>query len=150
MTFRFTRPIWEGRFGTSANWDTLWETTPRFRHIWRSSTVMWGVATLVDAALRVVIAYTLPVASVPAAQTGLIIVTMLLMQVVTNVYYLRVDFGHCCTVPQMSVAPRRVVFDCRSTRTIPSRIRRVTTDRYTHISVGAPPTVPIGSSTLTQ
>jgi intracellular septation protein A len=87
MTFRFTRPLWEGRFRTTANWNDLWATSARFRHIWRVSTIMWGVVTLIDAALRVVIAYTMPVDSVPALQTGLGIVTLLLMQVVTNVYY---------------------------------------------------------------
>jgi intracellular septation protein A len=89
MTFRLTRPLWEGRFRTTANWDDLWDSNDRFRHIWRMSTVMWGVATLLDAVLRVVIAYTFPVESVPALQTGLVIATMLLMQVVTNVYYVR-------------------------------------------------------------
>jgi intracellular septation protein A len=89
MTFRFTRPLWEGRFRTTANWDDLWETSARFRHIWRSSTVMWGAVTLIDAALRVVIAYTFPVDSVPALQTALGIATLLLMQVITNVYYVR-------------------------------------------------------------
>lgn len=89
MTFRLTRPLWENRFRTTANWDALWESSPRFRHIWRMSTVMWGVVTLIDAALRVVIAYTMPVTSVPVLQTGLMIVTMLLMQVITNVYYVQ-------------------------------------------------------------
>lgn len=34
-------------------------------------------------------AYTLPVSSVPALQTGMFIVTGLVMQVITNVYYVR-------------------------------------------------------------
>lgn len=67
----------------------LWEQLPRFRRIWYISTAMWGVAILIDAVLRVVMAYTLPVESVPALQTGMFIVTGILMQVVTNVYYVQ-------------------------------------------------------------
>jgi hypothetical protein len=50
---------------------------------------MWGVATLIDSVLRVVMAYTLPVQAVPAMQMGMFVVTGLLMQVVTHVYYAR-------------------------------------------------------------
>ena len=46
-------------------------------------------ALLIDAVIRVVMAYTLPVYGVPAMQTGLMAATTLLMQVVSNVYYLR-------------------------------------------------------------
>lgn len=45
--------------------------------------------TLIDAVIRVVMAYSLPVNIVPAMQTGLLVATTLLMQVVTNVYYIR-------------------------------------------------------------
>ena len=44
---------------------------------------------VVDAGLRVVMAYTLPVEAVPALQTGLMIVTTLLMQPITTMYYQR-------------------------------------------------------------
>ncbi|MCO5176867.1 MAG: hypothetical protein M9890_07870 [Thermomicrobiales bacterium] len=89
LTYRLTRPLMEGRSGhPNLPWEQLWEQEPRFRHIWRVSTVMWTVALLIDAALRVVMAYTLPVHSVPALQTGLMLVTVLVMQVVTNGYYM--------------------------------------------------------------
>lgn len=88
LAYRFSRPLLEGRFGTTMAWESMWETSVRFRHIWRVLTVAWGVVTLLDAGLRVVIAYTMPVTAVPALQTGLMIATMLLMQVVTNVYFL--------------------------------------------------------------
>lgn len=88
LTYLFTRPLLERRFSRkSRSWEELWEREPRFRRIWYVSTVMWGVATLIDAVLRVVLAYTLPVHVVPAMQTALIVVTILVMQVVTNVYY---------------------------------------------------------------
>lgn len=90
LAYRFTRPMLEGRFGwEEPSWDVIWEQAPRFRRIWYVSTAMWGVATLIDAVLRVVMAYTLPVDSVPALQTGMFIGTGLLMQVITNVYYVR-------------------------------------------------------------
>jgi hypothetical protein len=90
LTYRFTRPILEGRFGTEGvAWEPIWDREPRFRRIWRVSSAMWAVALLIDAVLRVVLAYTLPVNTVPALQTGMMIATTVLMQVVTNVYYMR-------------------------------------------------------------
>lgn len=94
LTYRFTRPLLESRWGRrwslpETSWERVWEREPRFRHIWRVSTVMWGIATLTDAVLRVVIAYTLPIPSVPAAQVGLMIATVVIMQPITHVYYAR-------------------------------------------------------------
>jgi hypothetical protein len=90
LAYQFARPLLEGRFGNHGrSWETLWKQEPRFRRIWRVSSVMWAIATLADAALRVVMAYTLPVRSVPALQTGLMLATTLLMQVVTGIYYAR-------------------------------------------------------------
>ncbi|HEX5164506.1 MAG TPA: VC0807 family protein [Thermomicrobiales bacterium] len=95
LTYVFTRPLLESGYGRRVgifgplSWEQLWERDGRFRHIWRVSSVMWAVATLIDAVLRVVMAYTLPVNSVPAMQLAMFIVTGLVMQVVTNVYYAR-------------------------------------------------------------
>jgi hypothetical protein len=94
LTYQFTRPLLEGRWGRrwglhGPPWELLWEREPRFRRIWRASSAMWAAATLIDAALRVVIAYTFPVEAVPVTQLGLFVVTGLLMQVATNVYYTR-------------------------------------------------------------
>ncbi len=90
LTYQFTRPLLEGRIGRGgAPWELLWAREPRFRRIWRISSAMWAGATLIDAVIRVIMAYTLPVHVVPAMQTGLLLATTLLMQVVTNVYYLR-------------------------------------------------------------
>jgi hypothetical protein len=90
LAYQFSRPLLEGRFGNRGpSWEILWEQEPRFRRIWRVSSAMWAIATLTDAVLRVVMAYTLPVRSVPALQTGMMLATTLLMQVVTGVYYSR-------------------------------------------------------------
>ncbi|GAA2750021.1 VC0807 family protein [Kitasatospora cinereorecta] len=88
LLFHGGRPLLEGRFrsdGTS--WDVLWEREPAFRRIWRVSTAIWGVAMLIDAAVRVVMAYCLPVDLVPGLGALLWPVTLLLLQVVNGVYY---------------------------------------------------------------
>jgi hypothetical protein len=88
LTYRFTRPMLEGRMSrVGPPWELLWEREPSFRRSWRMSSLIWAVALLIDAVVRVVMAYTLPVNAVPALQTGLMIATTLLMQVVTWVYY---------------------------------------------------------------
>jgi hypothetical protein len=80
----------EGRrpFGT-ASWEQLWTDEPEFRRIWRVSTVIWGAGLLVDAVLRILMSYTLPVAVVPGLGGALWPVTFIAIQVVTNVYYHR-------------------------------------------------------------
>lgn len=88
LTYALTRPLLERRIrGKGRSWEALWAREGRFRRMWYVSTVIWGAAMLADAALRVVIAYTLPVAVVPALQTALILATVLLLQFVTNAYY---------------------------------------------------------------
>ena len=75
LAYLFSRPLLEGRFHWPARWDELWERSPRFRRIWQVSSVLFGIGTLLDAAVRVVMAYTLPPDSVPALNTALYVVT---------------------------------------------------------------------------
>jgi hypothetical protein len=94
LAYRFTRPLLEGAWGRrwglpEVSWESVWAREPHFRHIWRVATVMWGAATLIDAVLRVVIAYTVPIGAVVALQTALFAVTLLLMQPITHIYYAR-------------------------------------------------------------
>jgi intracellular septation protein A len=88
--FIFARPLMEGRkaFGT-LSWEALWDSEARFRKIWRTSTVIWGGALLTDAALRIAMAYSLPIDAVPALGGALWPVTFVAIQLVTNVYYHR-------------------------------------------------------------
>ena len=86
------------------SWDELWELVPRFRRMWQVTTVIWGAAFLLDAAVRVVMAYALPVNDVPALAGALWLVTFLLLQIITNVYLSRSGLwpilrGHQPTVP---------------------------------------------------
>lgn len=86
--FMFARPLLEGRrIFAPRSWDTLWEAEPGFRRIWRVSSVIWGAGMLADAAIRVAMSYTLPVAVVPGLGGALWPVTFVVLQVVTNVYY---------------------------------------------------------------
>lgn len=100
VTFVFSRPLLEGRRvydpalrrwvrPVATSWDTLWDTSPRFRRNWQVSTVVWGAATLADAVIRVVMAATLPVNLVPALAGALWPATFVVLQVVTNIYFAR-------------------------------------------------------------
>ncbi|GAA3207834.1 VC0807 family protein [Nonomuraea helvata] len=87
LAFVFTRFLLEGRVGPDReSWDVLWERLPAFRRIWRVVTVIYGTGLLVDAAVRVVMAYTLPVDVVPGLSGVQYGVWLALMQVVVNVY----------------------------------------------------------------
>lgn len=97
LTFTLSRPLLEGRRiwdphggGLRAprpeSWDELYATEPRFRRIWRVTAAIWAAAFAVDAVGRAVIAAALPVDVVPAVSAGLWPVTLVLLQVVTNVY----------------------------------------------------------------
>jgi hypothetical protein len=91
LAFHYTRPMLEGRRRLAdipGDWDQLWERLPRFRRIWRTGSVLWGVALLADSVARVVMAYTLPVDTVPALGTALYAGTSVVLIVVTNVYYI--------------------------------------------------------------
>lgn len=97
LTFLFARPLLESvavkMVGSAdASWDTLWERVSRFRHIWHLATIIWGLALLVDAALRIVMAYTLPLDLVPGLGGALWPVTFVVLQVITNVYFARAGF----------------------------------------------------------
>lgn len=87
LAYRFSHPLLEGRLGWPGSWESLWDRAPGFRRMWRISSVLWGVGTLLDSALRVVMAYTLPMDLVPALSTALYAVTSVVLIVVTNVHY---------------------------------------------------------------
>jgi hypothetical protein len=102
-TFVISRPLLEGWrvFDQSSrrwvrpaarSWDDLWAEVPSFRHIWRVCTVIWGSAILADAVIRVVLAYTMPVNAVPALGGALWPVTFVVLQVITNVYFIQSGF----------------------------------------------------------
>lgn len=87
MAYLFSQPLLEGRFRWPGDWDRLWDHSPRFRRMWRVSTVLWGLGTLIDSVVRVVMAYTLPSDLVPALGTALYAGTSIVLIAVTSVYY---------------------------------------------------------------
>ncbi|WP_436761503.1 VC0807 family protein [Streptosporangium sp. V21-05] len=95
LALQFSRPLLEGRVGArDVSWDDLWAASPRFRRVWRVSTVIWGVGALVDAALRVVIALTLPIdlaVGLGGLQYGAFSIVIL---VIVNVYQARAGLHH--------------------------------------------------------
>ena len=60
----------------AAGWRRDWETSPGFRRLLRRMTAAFGAAFLLDAAARVVMAYTLPVDVVPATSVGLLVLLL--------------------------------------------------------------------------
>ncbi|MEU6176084.1 VC0807 family protein [Streptantibioticus parmotrematis] len=52
-----------------AEWEARWDTEPTFRHHLRALTAVWGVVFLLDAVLRVVLVYTIPVDAFPLTST---------------------------------------------------------------------------------
>jgi hypothetical protein len=77
LCYEVTRSLLVGR---AAVMDRLWDTDPRFRRAWRAITVVWGVGALADSVLRIVMSTTLPVAVVPALDSALSIVTVVVLQ----------------------------------------------------------------------
>ncbi|WP_236789044.1 VC0807 family protein [Amycolatopsis sp. GM8] len=90
IVYHFARVLLEGRIGPKGeSWASMWDRLPRFRRVWRVACVIWGVATLLDAGVRVAMAYTLPVNVVPALNGVQYLVLFLLLQIATNIYYFR-------------------------------------------------------------
>jgi hypothetical protein len=122
VTFVFSQPLLEGRrvfdpatrrwvAPRAVSWDALWDEVPRFRHIWRVTTVIWGAALLADAVTRLVMAWTVPISVVPGLGGALWPVTFVILQVITNVYFARSGFwlilrGQPDQQHSLAVAPR--------------------------------------------
>ncbi|WP_279581352.1 VC0807 family protein, partial [Fodinicola feengrottensis] len=67
------------------DWEESW-THPEFRHVMRVGTVIWVVLLFADTAVRVVMAYTLPVDQVPVLNVVTWIVLIAAMQVCVRAY----------------------------------------------------------------
>jgi hypothetical protein len=95
LTYTFARPllegrrVWAGRRGLVSPrpepWDAIYETEPRFRRAWRATTVVWAAAFILDALARFAIAAWAPLDDAPAMAAALWPVTLVALQVVTNV-----------------------------------------------------------------
>jgi len=90
LSFVFARAMLEGRPPfTDEPWDELWERSPAFRRGWRTSSLIWGIGSLVDAAGRVALAYSLPVDVVPALTPVLFVVSFVVLALIDQINYQR-------------------------------------------------------------
>ncbi|NIK58708.1 VC0807 family protein [Kribbella shirazensis] len=80
--------------------EQLWETNARFRHAWKWITVWWGIATIIDGIVRVVVAYTLPISVVPATDPVITVVTIVVLQIPTLVLLRRSGTWHLVFAPR--------------------------------------------------
>lgn len=88
--FSIVRPLAEGRIGPrDLSWDEIWERFPRVRRVFGVLTAIWGVGLLVDAAVRVVLALTLPIDVVPAVNGIQYAVVYVVLQAISQVYFRR-------------------------------------------------------------
>ncbi|MGW6295763.1 VC0807 family protein [Streptomyces sp. NPDC055058] len=86
FTYQALRALLPGR---TAKLEQLWESDAAFRRVWRGLTVLWGAGLLCDALLRLIMAYTLPVDTVPALDGALYAVSWILLQIVTQIVLFR-------------------------------------------------------------
>ncbi|MGW4486893.1 VC0807 family protein [Amycolatopsis sp. NPDC004368] len=63
-----------------------WVGSPTYRHVLRVTTAMWGVVLILDAGVRVVLAYTLPVDRVPLISGLQYVAVYLALEVASRVY----------------------------------------------------------------
>ncbi|MFI9384599.1 VC0807 family protein [Kutzneria sp. NPDC052558] len=63
-----------------------WSDSPSYRHAMRVATAVWGVGLVLDAGIRVLLAYSLPVDQVPLVNTLQYIAVYTLLQIFTQRY----------------------------------------------------------------
>lgn len=103
--FIVSRAMLERRFTlTHESWADLWEYVPRFRHIWRVATVIWGIGG-VDALIRIGMALTLPVDAVPGLSQAVFIGTFVSLQLATNIYYHRAGLWRILLAKRHGTSP---------------------------------------------
>lgn len=81
MFFSVARPFGEE---PGEDWDALWSDNARFRRTMTVVTSVWGVVLTLDAVVKVVLCYTLPIDSVPAitgVQYGVVFAALVLFTV---------------------------------------------------------------------
>ncbi|MEU2982452.1 VC0807 family protein [Streptomyces hirsutus] len=86
FTYQALRTLLPGR---AAKLEQLWESDASFRRVWRGLTTLWAVGLLCDALLRLIMAYTLPIDTVPALDGVLYAVSWIVLQVITQIVLFR-------------------------------------------------------------
>jgi hypothetical protein len=85
--YQFVHSVTAGEVRDRA--EINWRDSPTYRHVLRMATVMWGVGLVLDAGVRVVLAYSLPVDQVPLVSTLQYVVVYLALEIGTRLYLLR-------------------------------------------------------------
>ncbi|ONK13552.1 hypothetical protein STBA_43220 [Streptomyces sp. MP131-18] len=69
--------------------NAAWRDTPAFRRVMHAGTVIWGSALLLDAVSTVILAYTMPVDSVPLIGALKLVTLIILAEVISQVIFRR-------------------------------------------------------------
>lgn len=69
--------------------NAAWRDTPAFRRVVHVGTMIWGSAFLLDAVTTVVLAYTMPIDSVPLIGALKLVAVIILAEVSSQVYFRR-------------------------------------------------------------
>ncbi|WP_378740180.1 VC0807 family protein [Nocardia brasiliensis] len=67
-------------------WDARWDNDSRFRNHLRVLTAVWGTAFAADALVRVLLAYTLPIDSIPLVSTLQWLAVLVAVLIFHNIY----------------------------------------------------------------
>lgn len=90
IVYTLVKPLGEGRLGPEGvSWDDCWDRYAVFRRAFRVLTVLWGIGLIIDAAIRVIFAYTLPVDVVPAANGIQYLIIYATLQAISMIYFNR-------------------------------------------------------------
>lgn len=79
---------------TTDAWDRRWEGSAGFRRAGRTVTAVWGVGLVIDAVLRVVVSYSLPIDVVPVVTALQWVVLLVVLNVISQVYLRRPAHRH--------------------------------------------------------
>jgi hypothetical protein len=97
LTYTVTQAMMPRR---AAVMDELWDTNEPFRSAWKWITVCWGIAAILDAVIRITLAYTLPISVVPATDPVITVLTIVVLQVPTQVLLRRTGTWHRVFAPR--------------------------------------------------
>lgn len=97
LTYTVTQAMMPRR---AAVMDELWDTNERFRSAWKWITVCWGIAAILDAVIRIALAYTLPISVVPATDPVITVLTIVVLQIPTHVLLRRTGTWHRVFAPR--------------------------------------------------
>jgi len=77
--------------------NIAWRDTPAFRRVVHGCTMIWGFALLLDAVSTVVLAYTMPIDSVPLIAGLKLVGLIVLAEVISQLYFRRRAVPHLTT-----------------------------------------------------